>query len=66
VPYSFINMLNAILFADKDDVVMGLIYRNYNIFVVYSVQDFCSIGIFEYRCCFCALSFPTRICINKG
>jgi hypothetical protein len=29
------------LLADRDDVVRGLIYRNYNIFVVNNGHDFC-------------------------
>ena len=41
-------------FADKDDVVSGLIFRIYNIFVVNSEQGLCNFGVFEYRCCFCA------------
>jgi hypothetical protein len=42
------------LCADKDDLVRGLICRNYNIFVVNDRHDFYDIMIFEYICCFCA------------
>jgi len=41
------------LYADKDDVVRGLICRNYNIFVVNNGQGLCNLRIFEYKGCFC-------------
>ena len=48
---SLTNQCNVI--AYKNDVVSGLICRNYNIFVVNNGHDFYDITIFEYRCCFC-------------
>ena len=44
------SLINVMFFADKNDVVSGLIYRNNNIFPVNSEQGFSNIGTLKYRC----------------